>query len=238
MFEILSNYPIYDVLVVISLMLVSLGIFCVHIVDKTFETTEENEQIQAPVNNSQGVSRAKIEKECEQSYIQHHLQSLDANLIANVKGGLNQDNFSFDCLLTVQGVGIVAVKFVQTREKIYCSDRDWGVFREWGIEYNMLNHSKTLIDNMHSLYRLLSHTGQRHWTITPVVVLTHAEAKWSNKGGKHQFLPQTEVIRLDNLKNWLSSLHIESSREFDRVDLMRLRSTLRYFNEEPRALTA
>jgi len=143
--------------------------------------------------------------------------------------------FEFDFLVMVPNFELVIAEVKYFAGEVFCTkegkwrqvktDRD-GKQRE----SETTNASKQVLRARALLKKILKARNLDNWTIKPLVVFTHPDAKIQK--GKNEKKPEADMVLLSGLEKFISELRKKDNAPFTQVDFDNISSAIKAHNKE------
>ena len=138
----------------------------------------------------------------------------------------NSKSFDIDSLIMVPGFGLVVVELRSTSGDFYCTnDNKWNQKKKNGIERTTKNVSIQSLTTMRHIKKLLDAKGINKWPMKSLAIFTHPDAKLFQGKGVNK--PQTEILKLSMLENWIEKLPKNEKVNFTTQDFKSLYNAIK-----------
>lgn len=126
-------------------------------------------------------------------------------------------NFEIDFLVMIPNFGLVLAEVKYYSGDVYCTDSDqWKQNKKNGSTKETKNASKQVLRTRALLKKLLMSKELCKWTIKPMVIFVHPDARiFKGKGIKR---PQTEILKLSMFEGWVNEQVQKNKTVFTRED--------------------
>ena len=143
---------------------------------------------------------------------------------------LDNKNFEIDFLVLVPDFGLVLTEVKHYSGEIHCTSNDqWKQIQKGEIKY-VKNGSKQVLRTQSLLIRTLENEKVKKWDIKSVVVFTNQNSKIVY--GWNEEEPQTDVIEINQIDDWILGLPKPNNFEFLKSDYDQLKKIIRSYEKE------
>lgn len=189
---------------------------------------------QPPCDKPQELDSAKDAGEFGESVMREKLKTMIGSAIDGYISSNNMllgtKNFEIDFLALVPDFGLVLIEVKHYSGEIHCTSHDqWEQIQKGEIKY-VKNGSKQVLRTQNLLIRTLEKEKMKKWDIKPIVVFTNQNSKIVC--GWNEEKPQTDVIKISQIDDWISGLPKPNNVEFIKSDFDKIKKIIRSYEKE------